>query len=232
MTFLRRLALKISTAVVKYASPGCKEWALGMLHEAEFIESDFSAFTWALGSIRVLLIRREAPIHSLAEASDMASKYVDERRGRVNTSWTLFPQSFLFLINFFGARTPLVRIGYGMAISGSLCMGIIVFLERRRQDKLLSADIDDEVLFYKKELERSLQLSFRGVMLILSIIFLITGISLTLSGGIEAHPILSLFIGSISVMIVLLILHARRVNQRRLQILEAFLQNDNNRSGS
>jgi hypothetical protein len=64
MSLIRRLALKISDEVVRYASPGCKEWAEGLAREVEFIGSDWAALAWAIGSTRVLLDRREARIGS------------------------------------------------------------------------------------------------------------------------------------------------------------------------
>ena len=55
MTLVRRVAGKISRAVVRYASPGCKEWAEGLAREAEFVQGDWAALWWALGSTKVLL---------------------------------------------------------------------------------------------------------------------------------------------------------------------------------
>lgn len=60
MTFLRRVAKAISQRVVRWAVPGCKEWAEGLAREIEFIEGDWRALFWAIGSARVLLERRSA----------------------------------------------------------------------------------------------------------------------------------------------------------------------------
>ena len=54
MTLLRRVAVWISNGVVRRASPGAKEWAEATAHEVEFIEGDWAALGWALGSVRVL----------------------------------------------------------------------------------------------------------------------------------------------------------------------------------
>jgi len=64
MSPIRRLAVRILGAVVRWASPGCKEWVKGLAREVEFIGSDWSALGWAIGSMRVVLDRREAPIGS------------------------------------------------------------------------------------------------------------------------------------------------------------------------
>ncbi|HEV2646474.1 MAG TPA: hypothetical protein VGU46_08940 [Acidobacteriaceae bacterium] len=58
MTFVRRAASTVSERVVRWASPGCKEWAEGFAREIEFIDSDWRALAWAIGGTRVLLKRR------------------------------------------------------------------------------------------------------------------------------------------------------------------------------
>ena len=75
MTLVRRVAMKISGGVVRYASPGCKEWAEGLAREAEFIEGDWAALGWALGSARVLLDRRGAPMTSLADVAARGRRF-------------------------------------------------------------------------------------------------------------------------------------------------------------
>ena len=77
MTLIRRVALTISDEVVRWASPGCKEWAEGLEREAAVIESDWAALRWAIGSTRVLLDRRPAPLTSL-------EKYLLKRRSSWN----------------------------------------------------------------------------------------------------------------------------------------------------
>jgi RecA-family ATPase len=86
MTMIRKLALKIATIVVRYASPGCKQWAEGLLQETDHIENDWSALEWALGSTRVLLDRREAPVRSMAEAMAVAHKFVAAKRQEMSSS--------------------------------------------------------------------------------------------------------------------------------------------------
>jgi len=80
MTLLRKLALKISGRVVRYASSGCKDWAEALAAEVAFIRNDWAALGWALGSIRVVFDRREAPIASFAEVPAAAQKFVDKSR--------------------------------------------------------------------------------------------------------------------------------------------------------
>jgi hypothetical protein len=77
VTALRSLAVGISSRVVRWASPGCKEWAEGLAREAAVIESDWAALRWAIGSMRVVLDRREAPIGSGSELPARRPSYLD-----------------------------------------------------------------------------------------------------------------------------------------------------------
>jgi hypothetical protein len=58
VTLVRRAAVAVSGFVVRHAAAGSREWAEGLEREVEYIESDWRALVWALGSARVLLDRR------------------------------------------------------------------------------------------------------------------------------------------------------------------------------
>jgi hypothetical protein len=51
MPILRRLAVRWLEAIVRNAPPPCREWASAMLRELDFIESDWAALLWAIGSM-------------------------------------------------------------------------------------------------------------------------------------------------------------------------------------
>jgi hypothetical protein len=50
MSPTRRLALRLLRVVVRNASSDSRDWANAMLRELDFIESDWAALFWALGS--------------------------------------------------------------------------------------------------------------------------------------------------------------------------------------
>lgn len=50
MSFPRRIATGLLRAVLRYSSAESREWATAMLQELEFIEGDWEALFWALGS--------------------------------------------------------------------------------------------------------------------------------------------------------------------------------------
>ncbi len=50
MPMRRKLAAWLLRNVLQYLSPASRPWALGMLRELDFIEGDWAALFWALGS--------------------------------------------------------------------------------------------------------------------------------------------------------------------------------------
>jgi hypothetical protein len=51
MPTLRGLTVRWLEAIVRNAPPPCREWASAMLRELDFIESDWAALLWAIGSM-------------------------------------------------------------------------------------------------------------------------------------------------------------------------------------
>jgi hypothetical protein len=51
----RTLAARLLRAVVRLVPEESRDWALAMLHELDFIEGDWAAFFWALGSTSAIL---------------------------------------------------------------------------------------------------------------------------------------------------------------------------------
>jgi hypothetical protein len=54
MSVARRLAYRLLNSVVRHASPDSQDWASAMLRELDFVESDWGALLWALGSATAL----------------------------------------------------------------------------------------------------------------------------------------------------------------------------------
>ena len=117
---------------MRHASPGCKDWAEGLAREVAFIESDWAALAWALGSTRVLLSYRAAPIGSLAEVPAAAQKLVEATRSSALGMWLPIMQGPLYLWRFFRARSPLERGGCALVVFCSISAGIFLLIERRR----------------------------------------------------------------------------------------------------
>ena len=50
MPAARRLAIRVLRAVARHAPDECRDWANAMLRELDFIEGDWAALFWAMGS--------------------------------------------------------------------------------------------------------------------------------------------------------------------------------------
>ncbi|MGH9510900.1 MAG: hypothetical protein ACRD2U_02060 [Terriglobales bacterium] len=55
MSLLRKLAVRLLNGVLRCSPEGTHEWANAMLRELDFIENDWAALFWALGSTRALV---------------------------------------------------------------------------------------------------------------------------------------------------------------------------------
>jgi len=167
MTLVRGLAVRISCRVVRWASPGCKEWAEGLEREVAFIESDWAALGWAIGSTRVLLDRRAAPLRSLDEVPAATYKLLDGALVR-SGFFLLMPimDGPLFLHWFFVTRSTLGRAGSAIGVLGSVIAVTYMLLERHRlllierrrlketwQDYIYN-DVVACAHFYKEQLKR------------------------------------------------------------------------------
>ena len=223
MTPIRGLALKISNTVVRYASPGCKEWAEGLAREVAFVEGDWAALVWALGSVRVLFDYREAPIASLADVPNAALKFVELMGNSFLGLLTVIVSSPFYVWKFFYAKNWLERAGCALVVFCSIAAGIFWLIERRRL-KEPSNDIYDNIvacaLYYKTELERRCS----TLPIHISIVFgWLIGTMLDARGGLYFHAVFSAIIVLLGLATAPLILSSQRTIRKRLERLNALL---------
>ena len=81
MTMIRRLALKVLNAAARHAAPGTRDWVTAMSREMDFIENDWAALWWALGSTRILFKRQHVPLADLSGVPRAAQCLVNRIRG-------------------------------------------------------------------------------------------------------------------------------------------------------
>jgi hypothetical protein len=226
MTLVRRLALKISNVVVKYASPGCKEWAEGLAREVAFVEGDWAALAWALGSARVLFDYREAPIRSLADLPAAAEKFAESKRNQ-NLGVGLFmaSQGLIYYDKFFRATSWSERAGCDLVVLSSIFMGTLMLIQWRSKKKVPpDDDVTALVQFYMAELERMFDMrSFHWWLVGSGLTLFLLGTAMADRGGLHAHPIWDAFIGFFWVAAIFFVLQMRRINRRRLERLNALL---------
>ena len=136
MSLIREVAGGISRFVVRHASPGSKEWAEGLAREADFVESDWKALAWSLGSMRVLLSYREAPLRSLDDLSTEAGKYAERMRHRFGSTDAIWIsnliQTLCWSINLAVAKRLQDRIGFSLVVFGFVTMTIHALILRQK----------------------------------------------------------------------------------------------------
>ena len=181
MTLVRKLALKISDTVVRWASPGCKEWAEGLKREVRFIGGDWAALVWAIGSTRVLVDRRSAPFGT--EVSLRKPRVVDV------CCWILFfVQGLTCAANILVAKSWWNRTGWSLVGFAFAYWGVTSVADWRRERRQPStSDIEAYRLFLRKGLELKLgrYRSARRWFPVLATMSLATGYLMNIEGGIH-----------------------------------------------
>jgi hypothetical protein len=159
MTLVRRKALEISSWVVRWASPGCKEWAEGLERELAFIDSDWRALGWALGSLRVLF--RNPPM-SLGNAAEIAraGRLFAGSREHVPPMFFLimalqvFDKVVLDLVFPWARIGHLQRAGFAIAGLGAAYMAAVGWLDFRMGQRPEDMDDGAWIEFYRREMVR------------------------------------------------------------------------------
>lgn len=154
-TPLRRWAMKISCVVVRLAPEGAKDWAQATAREMEFIESDWAALRWALGSVRILLRPAEPRLVSLAEVPQASLRFAKEIHKRTVTGVITCALEIVYFASLLyrnRMRAPMHRMGFYLLIGGMLYMTLQLLARRSglpsRQDSPVSPAA------YRLELER------------------------------------------------------------------------------
>jgi len=224
MSLLRGVAEGVSRFVVRHASPGSKEWAEGLAREADFVESDWKAVAWSLGSMRVLLSYREAPLRSFAELTKAAEKYAEAKRqsfGTTNALWiSNLCQTLSWSVCFFLARSWQDRIGYSLLTLGYVPMTIYTLIQSRKEfDVPDRFDPASMIQYYKAGLERVCNfLAPSSLVYVYSYTLIFAGMGIVFRKVFFGLPTSLLYIG-----LALLLLQKRQHNLRRLEEIEALL---------
>ena len=203
MILVRRVAMKISGVVVRYASPGCKEWAEGLAREVAFIEGDWAALWWAMGSTKVLLNRREARLRSLADVVERARRFAEvQRKGGISNLIPLW-LVFVYLLKLRDSGGGLESLGCWLVCAGGLLMGVAGLVRWQQRSPIpLSQDPTAWAIYYRTELERLRESSRSALGIASRFGLLVYGVGLMLAerGGPRAHP---LFAGAVTLMLVM-----------------------------
>lgn len=222
MSPVRKLALRISGAVARWAAPGCKEWAEGLEREVEFIPSDWRTLGWALGSTRVLLERRANPAASR----------------RIFTRWVtplIWPMQMLIPgLSLRRADCLQEKIAWSLVLCGCVYWWISSVLNWL-EDRGAPQGSDAEVLLYDRlRLERRLEWyrSVRRWFPLLASACVCTGLVLALADGSMLGRIFSGFVIAGGLFAIWLqSLESRMAIQSRLERLNALIAESASRGG-
>jgi hypothetical protein len=222
MTFIRRKALKISSWVTWLASPGGKEWAEGLEREVAFIESDWRALAWAIGSTRVLLEPRVAPLASLEEVPGVAHRFVDSLRNG-SRFWMVIIQGLIYLPKYFHVKCGPQQFGCALAVLGAAVSAVSILMERWRLKEPWRDEVYDDIgacaQFYRAELERQ-----QRVLWIVPFVFLCYFVGVLLyAASVFSEPLLVAMNVLASTFVLMAYLRMRRINEQRIERLDTLL---------
>jgi hypothetical protein len=125
MSTVRKLASKISLAVVRFASPATRDWAIATQHELDFIEGDWKACLWAIGSVRILFAptnAARAEHRDISQATQRLAKIVRKRNVKGYSASFFVMAAFTWY--FFVLSNTIQRVGSLLTV---LVAGYLVY---------------------------------------------------------------------------------------------------------
>jgi hypothetical protein len=158
MTFLRKIAMATSECVVRWAAPGCKDWAEGLAREVEFIDSDWRALVWALGSVRVLFRNPPTSLHNAAEIARAGRIYAGSREHTPPVLFLLMVMqaldSGLKVVLPTARLGHLGRVGCTIATVSAVYLAVVAWMESRMSERPEDMDDGAWIEFYRREMVR------------------------------------------------------------------------------
>jgi hypothetical protein len=228
MTTLRKLASTIANTVTRLASPLAQDWASAMHREMDFIQNDWAALFWAVGSIRILFKRQT---QTVADFSDIPRASRDLRRKiqlRTFAGYTVTLSEAAWCV-WFTFSLPDTMQRWGCALM-ALAMLFLTYQLFSRRPRPVPTELSACASSYRVELERQRDF-FRGSWLWARLAAFIPGTALLCLGGVIAYPQGAAFHESIAgAMIVLLLIaipnssRMARSFQRKINDLDAVLK--------
>jgi hypothetical protein len=224
MSTARKLASKISLAVVRFASPGTKDWATATQHELDFIESDWKAFFWAIGSVGILFVPTNASIseHSdIPQATQKLAKIV--RRRNVKGYSASFVVMAAFTWYFFILSNTIQRVGSLLTVLGAGYLVYQLFLNQlqQRESAITLAKMGNapSLESYRVELRRQRDFH-KGSRFWSRLLILIPGPMVFLVGLEITHPAFATFIRLEGLAFLLLAAIAVSLNLRKARLYQ------------
>lgn len=125
MTRLRKLAVKISDTVVRRSLPTYKDWAQATARELEFIQSDWAALGWVLGSWKMAARCQTAPLTSMSEVPRAARMFLKTARVSTVITWL----SLLWMCYWFsGITRHVITANPSRLLGWSFILAVLVYI--------------------------------------------------------------------------------------------------------
>jgi hypothetical protein len=203
MTNLRRFALKILNVTVRLASPGARDWANAMSRELDFIENDWTALRWAVGSTKIVFKRRDVP---LADPSDIVwagqSLMKKIRRRTLGGYAVTLSEAAIFGLFIFIVPNSMQRVGCCLTVAAMLYCTYQLYA-RRPGDLPLESDSSACTDSFRAELERQRDFH-RGIWFWSRLLIMLPGLILFCVGGAMAQPELARGFAAIAACLIVL----------------------------
>jgi hypothetical protein len=187
MSIRRSLALRILNGVVRFAPAGAGEWSEAMLHEVDFIESDWAAVSWALAGTRMLFTHYEVQVAGSCPLPWSVEDLARKVRRRTVFGYTLASSLVVtFVCLFYLASTSAQRIGCCLGIAAMFYTWGQLFALRVRRD-WPKFDSFACAVVNRTELERQRDF-YRGFRFWSRISIVVSGVTFFCIGGLAVHP--------------------------------------------
>jgi hypothetical protein len=184
---IRRLASVILAASVRWASPEVREWGKAMLREMDFVEGDWAALFWALGSATALFRHLEAPMNNLSDAFSRTQALMKKIQRRTIGGYAVcFILTVAFGSFFFILPNTLQKVGSVLTVSAALYMAYQLYAGRNGKQPTETRPSECTV-FYRTELERQRDFH-RGIWFWSRLVIMVPGYILFLIGSAMAYP--------------------------------------------
>jgi hypothetical protein len=158
MRLVRRWAVGVSEFVVRRASPRAKEWAEGLAHEVEFVEGDWGALGWAIGSVRVLFQNPPKLLRNPAEIARAGRMFAGSREHTPPVlSLLMALQAFtngLRAVLPIGRIGHLERVGFAIATVSAAYLALVGWMDARMSERPEDMDDGAWIEFYRREMVR------------------------------------------------------------------------------
>jgi hypothetical protein len=227
MTLVRRAAVRISEKVVQRASPGNREWAEGLAREIAFIEGDWRALGWAIGSLRVLFLNPPKRLRTVSEIARAGRIFAGRREHTPPVIFlVMVMQTFsngLLAVLPIRRHGPLDRTGFAVAAVSAAYLAVVGWMESRMRERPENMDDWAWIEFYRGEMVRlrDLYAGF-GAVFSVAIVLLCAGSAL----GVEwlTGPFLPSGLIALCMFVARPFSRPRQSFQRKLDNVDSILQ--------